>query len=380
MNGRKLLLAALCSGFLAAVACGGPGSTTSDGPGGGDPAGTPIGSSGGSLRSSDGKLELTVPAGALDREVRIEIEPLADALDGHVGAAYEIGPSGTEFAVPARLTFTFDAAALAGASPERLRVATVVDGAWAALDGALVDVEAGTVSGVTPHLSPFGVIVVPCADDADCPAGTACVNGSCAANQCEAAEICDNRVDDDCNGAVDDGCGCQSTCASDADCAPGDLCVADPAGCTSCQPSAPPCASDADCARGELCQNGACVPGGGGCGFLAACNGACVDLTSDPANCGSCGNACGPAAPSCVRGACQGNAGCDPLETCDDGLDNDCNGVVDNGCTPPCTTDEDCAPGDFCMADGACYLGCTRGDACGNGLDDNCDGIVDNGC
>ena len=40
------------------------------------------------------------------------------------------------------------------------------------------------------------------------------------------------------------------------------------------------------CPSGTTCQEGACLCAGGG----PLCNGACPDLTSDPKNCGACGN------------------------------------------------------------------------------------------
>jgi Stigma-specific protein, Stig1 len=52
------------------------------------------------------------------------------------------------------------------------------------------------------------------------------------------------------------------------------------------------------CSRGQSCVNGTCTSGGGGGGGggcpsgQTKCNGKCVDLATDPNNCGSCGHVC----------------------------------------------------------------------------------------
>src|SRR3712207_5344018 len=48
---------------------------------------------------------------------------------------------------------------------------------------------------------------------------------------------------------------------------------------------------------GRCSQNKPCPPGQG------CCNRTCVDLQSDPNNCGSCGNSCG-ASDKCQQGEC----------------------------------------------------------------------------
>jgi hypothetical protein len=73
------------------------------------------------------------------------------------------------------------------------------------------------------------------------------------------------------------------------------------------------CAHDADCPSGFVCDaaHGQCMPPCNStnpfCDFgqLTCCGSTCVDTTSDPANCGSCGFPC-PIAPgiSCVSGQC----------------------------------------------------------------------------
>jgi hypothetical protein len=67
-----------------------------------------------------------------------------------------------------------------------------------------------------------------------------------------AAEVCGNAIDDNCDGVVDEGC------------TPG-------------------------CAAGTL-----------------RCGDRCIDVRSDPANCGACNNAC-PAGQACANGVCVGN-------------------------------------------------------------------------
>jgi hypothetical protein len=53
------------------------------------------------------------------------------------------------------------------------------------------------------------------------------------------------------------------------------------------------------CANGTSSQNGIC-----GCGAETnQCNNACVDVLTDPRNCGGCGKACMPG-QSCQNGTC----------------------------------------------------------------------------
>lgn len=74
-------------------------------------------------------------------------------------------------------------------------------------------------------------------------------------------------------------------------------------------------------------------------------------------------------------------------EICGDELDNDCDGVVDDGC-PACipTGPEVCDDGIDNNCNGLIDENCDPGgcipfpETCGDGLDNDCDGIVDNGC
>ncbi|MBI4704262.1 MAG: hypothetical protein HY744_24390, partial [Deltaproteobacteria bacterium] len=66
----------------------------------------------------------------------------------------------------------------------------------------------------------------------------------------------------------------------------------DPANCGSCGNA---------CAGGLVCASGACALQ---ClGGATKCGSKCVDVANDPANCGSCGNAC-PGGQVCASGAC----------------------------------------------------------------------------
>lgn len=82
------------------------------------------------------------------------------------------------------------------------------------------------------------------------------------------------------------------------------------------------CVADVDCGSGQAC-----------------CSGTCRDLSSDPANCGSCGHIC-PTGEGCRGGVCQcGSSGrtCASDETCCDGFSG---GRVVRACFPSfmCTT------------------------------------------
>lgn len=150
-----------------------------------------------------------------------------------------------------------------------------------------------------------------------------------------------------------------------------------------------------------------------------------TDLTSDPLNCGACGNVCDADAACidrrCQPGLCQPGAveecytgaahtaGVGPCvggtracgesgtwsacagevtpasENCSDGVDNNCNGVADEDvdqdgdgfttCGVPGVIPGDCCDFTECSKPGVVNPGAY--DAAGNGLDDDCNGVAD---
>ncbi len=107
------------------------------------------------------------------------------------------------------------------------------------------------------------------------------------------------------------------------------------------------------------------------------CNGACVSVTSDASNCGSCGNACASTPPSsCVNGICV-------ADNCSVAGQVDCDGATANGCETSTVSDvANCgACANVCPAQGgtpSCTNG-TCGLACFAGRG-NCDMNATNGC
>ncbi len=149
------------------------------------------------------------------------------------------------------------------------------------------------------------------------------------------------------------------------------------------------------------------------------CNGTTTDVNSDPLNCGMCGNACGVGV-DCTNGVCGG--GCNPGDTaacydgssgtegvgpcvggtktcqsggtwgqcmgevvpqpeiCNDHIDNDCNGMVDEDVDADGDGFTTCG-GDCCDSPGVCanpkLVNPGAFEVPGNGVDDDCDGVVD---
>jgi len=258
----------------------------------------------------------------------------------------------------------------------------------------------GQVDNITPAACNTGVPGV-CADGT-----TACVSGAlvCQQNQQPTAEVCDG-LDNNCDGTVDNITPVACTVPGQmGPCANGQ--TACQAGQQVCQqtyqpvPETPPGSGicqdgiDNDC-------DGTTDAADAGCQFAAESN--CFDGIdnngdgnidcTDP----TCANAQGPAT-TCGVGACaaSGNLVCRggvQVNTCTpgsptaeicDGIDNNCDGQVDNGIDPVAIT---CGVG-ACQANGqrVCVGGqlvdqCTPGtpsaEVCDN-IDNNCDGIIDN--
>ena len=82
----------------------------------------------------------------------------------------------------------------------------------------------------------------------------------------------------------------------------------------------------------------------------------------------------------CVPGACTA-----PPETCN-GADDDCDGTADDGFACEAGSSSPCMTSCGSVGSAPCQADCTRGacrpppETCGNGVDEDCDSMVDEGC
>lgn len=91
-----------------------------------------------------------------------------------------------------------------------------------------------------------------------------------------------------------------------------------------------------------------CGDTGGVCSGTTCCDGACVDVLEDDANCGMCGRSCG-AMGTCNNGGCECTAACP---------DSPLTGCCADGCKDLCTDNANCgACGMTCPGGGDCLLG-----------------------
>jgi hypothetical protein len=168
-----------------------------------------------------------------------------------------------------------------------------------------------------------------CNGHADCPVGKLCQNGVCQSAR-------------------------NTQCTSDANCPPGFTCLSD----GTCQANVG-CQTDTDCCPPEV----------------AGCKMTCVDFQCIGTDCTSgddksCQIGCHKGQANCISGSWSL---CDApivtnVEICDDSIDNDCNGKVDDGCFV-------CQPGNTIVCTGACGNGIQTCDVSGQW--GKCDSPVD---
>ena len=113
-----------------------------------------IGAMGGALKSSEGRLAISIPPGALFSDTPVSIQPLTDAEGIAVGPVYQLSPEGSTFAQPVTLTWQLSDADLAGHPITDLVIATRDgDGGWTRQSSANHDGATKSIQISTLHFS-----------------------------------------------------------------------------------------------------------------------------------------------------------------------------------------------------------------------------------
>jgi PKD repeat protein len=142
-----------------------------------DVSGT-VGPAGGTVSSSDGRVVLSIPPGALSANTVFSIKTGSGAPTSArlLGSVIDIEPSGTTFQVPAQLTLPLPTIP-PGVVPSTLKVGTAVNGQWIDVPGSPVISQAnGTITIQISHLSLYAVLQPEAADPTNQPP-TAVIGG-----------------------------------------------------------------------------------------------------------------------------------------------------------------------------------------------------------
>jgi hypothetical protein len=242
------------------------GSSTVESGGGATPSGKSITAAAGGTVTAAGVV-VEIPAGALTADTTITVAvsdgaglPAAAML---VSKVYDLGPNGTQFSKPVKVTLGIDAAKLGAHSAT---VAYLAGGKWIDLSDSAV--TGGSVTATTTHFTQFGVFGGPhvtCTSYRECGVGELCntdkggVCESCglqvfSAVRCNSAQECSPRAQPSLCGAT--GCRCSNGVNCVGSCAPcleSDGCATVPHG-GRCNLGSQ-CFEDRSC---QLCLDGNC--------------------------------------------------------------------------------------------------------------------------
>ena len=112
---------------------------------------------GGSLKSSDGLVQLIIPDGAVAKKTNISIEPITNLLTNGNGPAYRFEPSGILFKKPVQVIFHFDEEEIKDSMQLLMGIAMQDNiGQWFGLKNSVLDSIAKTISGNINHFSDWG--------------------------------------------------------------------------------------------------------------------------------------------------------------------------------------------------------------------------------
>lgn len=118
-----------------------------------------IGPEGGTIVSSNGKLMLEFPEGALKEPKNITIQPVENTAWNGVGQGFEFGPDGSQFEKPITFTYRYTEEEMAGSSINMLGLAFQnSDRMWQLAQPVIVDKSKKTITGRINHFSWWSLV------------------------------------------------------------------------------------------------------------------------------------------------------------------------------------------------------------------------------
>ena len=114
---------------------------------------------GGNITSTDGKITVNIPAGALANNETITIQPVTNTTGLGKSKAYRLTPHGITFNKPVTITFPYTDADINATTPELLRI-TFQDstGTWQSMNQTQVNKQTKQLSVTTTHFSDWAML------------------------------------------------------------------------------------------------------------------------------------------------------------------------------------------------------------------------------
>jgi hypothetical protein len=155
ISGGCLFRLALGLALLFVAGCGGDDGGTNPPP----PSGDEIGAEGGAVQSADSRADVVIPPGALADPVLVTVEPATSSPAGVLAeTAYDFGPDGTLFSIPATVSIAYEPANLPpGTFASDLYLARAAADFWVPAASSTVDSLDYTVSAPVTHFSTYGI-------------------------------------------------------------------------------------------------------------------------------------------------------------------------------------------------------------------------------
>ncbi|MEP6763029.1 MAG: Ig-like domain-containing protein [Gemmatimonadaceae bacterium] len=126
-----------------------------------------IGPAGGTFTTSNGAASLTFPEGALTTPTQISVTPVQNPVTSGLlyhGPAFELGPTGTQFAKPVSLKIKYDASLPSGTDAAHILMYTLNGGKWEYVHPSFADTISHTTNASISHFSYYNGCMFPCYD------------------------------------------------------------------------------------------------------------------------------------------------------------------------------------------------------------------------